>query len=87
MDGMSDKFTVIFESADGTARKAMNFECEDFARTVESGRHAELVREVMLVVEDEIGPGSQIVSTLVNGVDQPSLAWSAAQCAPARRGR
>ena len=71
---MSDKFTVIFESADGTTRKAVNYECEDFARTVDSGRHAQYVREVMTMVENEIGPGTQVVSTLVNGVEQPSLA-------------
>ena len=68
---MTDTVKVIFVSGDGSETKEVNWQVEDYATSVATGKHAEYVREATPMVEQEIGRGARVISTLVNDVEQP----------------
>jgi len=66
------RVTMIFESADGSKRTEIGYDTDrDHVVDVEGGLHDEIVEAMMTRVRNELGRGARLVTTLVDGVEQP----------------
>jgi hypothetical protein len=69
---MTDSTVVIvYESDDGVRQRSWRYDTDDYASTVSSREHEQIVNALSPLARNVLGPDARYVRTFVDGVAQP----------------